>query len=79
MYFVYVLGFSWYILYVSASLGIKLFPENVWKLPEDLSNWTYMLIHGGMMFGMNMIYLAYGYIITVNFLNFSNYLPADFF
>ena len=32
-----------------------------------------------MMFGLNMIYLALGYIMVVSFLNYSSYIPADFF
>jgi hypothetical protein len=79
MYFVYVVGFAWYILFDALYLGVKIFPENVWRFPEDIAHWTYLINHGGQLFGMNMIYLAYGYIIAVNFLNFSNYLPADFF
>ena len=31
------------------------------------------------MFGLNLMYLAWGYITAVNFLSFSNYIPSDFF
>ena len=79
MYFVNVLGFAWFNLYAALYLGIKVFPENVWRFPEDLNHWTYMLNHGGQLFGMNMMYFATGYIMAVNFFNFTNYLPSDFF
>jgi hypothetical protein len=79
MYAVWVLGFCWNVLFVSVYVGIKTYPLNVWMLPRDLTHWMYTITHGGQMFGINMIFLAWGYIITVNFLGFSNYLPYDFF
>ena len=40
---------------------------------------SYTINHGGMMFGMNMMYLSWGYIMVVSFLKYSNYVPDDFF
>jgi hypothetical protein len=79
MYFVWCAGFGWNILFVTVYLVVKTYPQNVWMLPRKLAHWTYAINHGGQMFGINMIYLAWGYIIAVNFLNFSNYIPEGFF
>jgi hypothetical protein len=51
----------------------------VWVLPQLLARWPFVLVHGGMLFGVNMMFLAWGYITAVNFLNFSNFIPKDFF
>jgi hypothetical protein len=79
MYAVWVFGFSWFALYVSCQVGLHSFPLNIYQLPVDMAHWTYSIVHGGQMFGLNLMYLAWGYITAVSFLNFSNYLPADFF
>jgi hypothetical protein len=79
MYFVWVIGFIWSILYVSLFIGVKTFPQNVWLIPKDLVSWTYTVNQGGETFGLNMMYFAYGYIIAASFLNYSNYIPLDFF
>ena len=79
MYFIGVVGFTWTIMFGSCFMGTKMFPQNIWMLPQDVTNWTYVFFHGGQIFGLNMIYFSGGYILAVNFLNFSNYLPADFF
>ena len=73
MYFVWVIGFIWYILFVALNVGLRSYPQNIFQLPKDLADWTYSINHGGMMFGMNMIYLAWGYIMVVSFLNYTNY------
>jgi hypothetical protein len=79
MYFVWVLGFVWYMFFEALVLGIKGFPQNIFLLPKDISKVSFALNNGGMMFGMNMIYLAWGYIMVASFLNYSNYVPEDFF
>lgn len=79
MYAVWVMGFCWFILFSAVYVGLKSYPQNIWMLPNDLTHWVYVVTHGGQLFGMNMIYLAWGYILAVNFLSFSNYLPDDFF
>jgi hypothetical protein len=79
MYFVWVIGFIWSIIYVSLYIGLKTFPQNIWLIPKDLLSWTYTLNHGGETFGLNMMYFAWGYIIAASFLNYSNYIPIDFF
>jgi len=79
MYAVWVFGFGWFALYVSCQIGLHSFPMNFFQLPVDMTDWTYSIVHGGQMFGLNLMYLAWGYITAVNFLNFSNYLPADLF
>ena len=79
MYFVFVLGFVWYVLFLALFLGLNGYPQNIFLLPKDISDWSYAINHGGMMFGLNMIYLAWGYIMVVSFLNYSAYIPADFF
>jgi len=48
-------------------------------IPKDLLNWTYTFNHGGLTFGINMMYFAWGYIIAASFLNYSNYTPENFF
>jgi hypothetical protein len=79
MHFIWVVGFIWSISYVSLYIGLKTFPQNIWLIPKDIMSWTYTLNHGGETFGLNMMYFAWGYIITVSFLNYSNYIPLDFF
>jgi hypothetical protein len=79
MYAVWVIGFCWNVLFVSVYLGLKAYPQNIWMIPKDLTHWFYGVTHGGQLFGLNMIYLAWGYILAVNFLTYSNYIPIDFF
>jgi hypothetical protein len=79
MYFVWVIGFIWSILYVSLQVGIKTFPQNIWLIPKDMLTWTYTFNQGGAIFGLNMMYFAWGYIVVVSFLNYSNYIPDNFF
>lgn len=79
MYFVWVIGFVWSILYVSLEVGIKTFPQNIWLIPKDMLSWTYTINQGGAIFGLNMMYFAWGYIVVVSFLNYSNYIPDNFF
>lgn len=79
MYFVWVFGFVWYILFQALAISINWYPQNIFLLPKDIADWSFAINHGGMMFGLNMIYLAWGYIMVVSFLNYSSYIPADFF
>lgn len=79
MYFVWCVGFIWNIMFVACYVGIQSFPQNIWVLPQVIARWPYIFVHGGMMFGVNMMFLAWGYITAVNFLNFSNFIPKDFF
>lgn len=79
MYFVWVFGFVWYLLFMALNIGIKAFPQNIFLLPKDISGFSFSINHGGMLFGMNLIYLAWGYIMVVSFLKYSIYVPKDFF
>ena len=51
----------------------------MWTIPKMLMSWTYTVNHGGQTFGINMMYFAWGYIIAVSFLKYSNYVSEDFF
>ena len=79
MYAVWVIGFVWFALFLAFHVGLQSFPSNIDMLPKDIMSWTYIVVHAGQLFGINLMYLAWGYITAVNLLNFSNYLPADFF
>ena len=79
MYFVWVIGFVWSIFYVSLEVGIKTFPQNIWLIPKEMLSWPYTINQGGAIFGLNMMYFAWGYIVVVSFLNYSNYIPDNFF
>jgi hypothetical protein len=70
MYFIWIVGFIWLICFQTLELGIRLFPQNIWTLPDDLTHWTYAIFHGGQLFGFNMVYYAWGYIIAVSLLNY---------
>lgn len=79
MYFVMFVGFTWYVLFSATYLGILSFPKNIFKLPEQIgTDPIYLLAHGGLVYGLNGVFLAWGYLGGVKLLSYQNFFPKEF-
>jgi hypothetical protein len=70
-----VIGIIWFILYNTTTMGMTLFPKNYMQMYIELNTMSYTVIHGGLIFGMNMIFLAVGYITVISLYETSTFRP----
>ncbi|CDW84312.1 UNKNOWN [Stylonychia lemnae] len=78
LYLILAYGILWYTFFSSTMLGILMFPKNFQQISIEISGGMYLLFHGGQLFGMNMIFLASGYIIVISLFESSTFRPSRF-
>eukprot|EP00347_Sterkiella_histriomuscorum_P019162 403342707 len=76
MYLLMSIGICWYIFYSATILAIKLYPRNFETLKSELSTMAYTINHGGQLFGLNLIFLAFGYLSITSSFEFTTFRPT---
>ena len=67
------IGLNWYILFLVTREALISIPANYQQTTYYLSTIYFTINHGGQLFGLNMLFLCGGYILTINFLEYSTF------
>ena len=72
LYCVVVLGNIWAMAYNAAEMAFSTYPSNYESLQQQMTSFTYAIIYGGQLFGINMLFFGIGYIFVFRYIRYRN-------